>query len=234
LKYVKECWEDNNRTHHETHHEKIIKFLGNHKTPEILEFCSQRKNMVADPDLESEETDKYLYNYQEIIVDSEANTLYISFKNRRNELIFMGGNLNKSKSKLCEIQIIPIIESPPLLAPDVKITLTNDENKILLSAVVLKRDEAIQLVADLIKNNLIQAKDEEPMSVFNRLMTGGKIYLKNKNLKPLKKFINTTRRYVGKDKVSRVIYVKGKAEYTKRKSVVGFEYVRIRVPKPRS
>jgi hypothetical protein len=191
--------------------------------------------VAADPnqDLESEETEKYRYEYQEIFVDSEANTLYISFKNRRKELIFMGGNLNKSK--LCEIQIIEMIESPPLLAPDVKITLTNDENKILLSSVVLKRDEAINLVKGLIENNVIdKVKNQVHIAVLGIKMTGGKIYLKNKNLKPLNKFIKTTRRYVGKDKVSRVIYVKGKTEYTKRRSVVGFEYVRIRAPKPRS
>jgi hypothetical protein len=223
-------WEDNN----ETHHAKFKEFLGEYYTPEIEEFCSQRKNMVAaDPnqDLESEETEKYLYNYnyQNIFVDSEANTLYISFKNKRNELIFMGGNLNKGN--FCEIHI----EFPPLLAPDVKITLKNHEKKMLLSSVVLKRDEAKKLVKDLIDNKDIDTEtNKEQMTLLGIRMTGGKIYLKNKNLKPLKKFIKTTRRYVGKDKVSRVIYVKGKAEYTKRKSVVGFEYVRIRVPKPRS
>jgi hypothetical protein len=39
-------------------------------------------------------------------------------------------------------------------------------------------------------------------------------------------FIKTTRRYVGEDKVPRVIFVKGKTEYTKRKSIDGFKYVR--------
>jgi hypothetical protein len=42
-------------------------------------------------------------------------------------------------------------------------------------------------------------------------------------------FIKTTRRYVGEDKVPRVIFVKGKTEYTKRKSIDGFKYMRIRV-----
>jgi hypothetical protein len=190
--------------------------------------------MLSDPDPDFGTTltplRKYTYHG---IVDSDAGTLYIRFKNIREELIFMSG-LNRN-IEICEIQILPMNANPNLFQINLR-NLKAIKGKTLMTvvlagSVVLKRDEAIKLVKDLKTRVTIRTNEEQMLGIE---MDGGKIYLKNKNLKPLNKFIKTTRRYVGKDKVSRVIYVKGKAEYTKRKSVVGFEYVRIRAPKPRS
>ncbi len=222
---VEKCWDPSSPEL--SYLQELRVFLGEQSWIKIGEFCSQRYNAVlSDPNPRKTPKPETPYTYHGIIVDSSvqvgsARTLYIHLKNKRNELIFMGGlNLNIGKS--FQIDIIEMNDS-------VQISLTNN-NTVYMKAVVLKRDDAKKMVADLKKYVEVQAAaNEEQMS---NLMTGGKIYLNNKNLKPLKKFIKTTRRYVGKDKVSRVIYVKGKAFYTKRRSVVGFEYVRIRAPKP--
>jgi hypothetical protein len=228
--YVKNCW-----TSLEFSLQQLEVFLGKESWGKIRRFCSQRYNVMLsdpDPDFGTTLTPLRKYTYHGI-VDSDAGTLYIRFKNIREELIFMSG-LNRN-IEICEIQILPMNANPNLFQINLR-NLKAIKGKTLMTvvlagSVVLKRDEAIKLVKDLKTRVTIRTNEEQMLGIE---MDGGKIYLKNKNLKPLNKFIKTTRRYVGKDKVSRVIYVKGKAEYTKRKSVVGFEYVRIRAPKPRS